>query len=129
SDDNEIILHVHPSVSEVTEEIKEFTVGTTITAPLATSTIRESDSVIRAQSGQVVVIGGLMRDSARDDSTSVPVLGDIPVMGKLFSHQRRQWTKSELVILLKPVVVEDQGWSDALRDSSKRLREMRRERP
>ena len=129
SREGDIILHVHPSVSSVREEQKQITVGTTINAPLATSTIRESDSVIRARSGQVVVIGGLMRDSARDDSSSVPLLGDIPVMGNLFSHQRRQWTKSELVILLKPVVVEEQAWSDALKDSSKRLRELRQERP
>ena len=128
SENDEIILHVHPSVSEVTEEIKEFTVGTTITAPLATSTIRESDSVIRAQSGQVVVIGGLMRDSSRDDSSSVPLLGDLPGVGQLFSHQRRRWTKSELVILLRPVVVEGRGWSDALRQSSQRIRTLRQER-
>lgn len=127
SADDEVILHVHPSVSEVTEEQKEITVGTTISAPLATSTIRESDSIIRAQNGQIVVIGGLMRDNVTNENASLPLLGDLPVIGNAFRHRQERHSKSELVILLKPVVVRGRAWSNALRQSSSVVRDMDQE--
>jgi len=131
SDDGNIILHIHPSVSTVTEKTKNIGVSsaTTFSVPLAISTIRESDSIIRARSGQVVVIGGLMQDSVSDEDASVPVLGDLPLIGGLFRHTREVTRKSELVILLKPVLVEgDQTWSDAVRSSQERINKMRNRR-
>lgn len=128
SEDGNIILHIHPSVSTVTEKTKNISVSstTTFSVPLAISTIRESDSIIRARSGQVVVIGGLMQDSITDEDASVPLLGDLPLIGGLFRHTREVKTKSELVILLKPVLVEgDQTWSDAVRSSQERIRQIR----
>ncbi len=128
SDDGNIILHIHPSVSTVTEKTKNISVSSTtsFSVPLAISTIRESDSIIRARSGQVVVIGGLMQDSVSDEDASVPLLGDLPLIGGLFRHTREVTTKSELVILLKPVLVEgDETWSDAVRSSQERIRQIR----
>ena len=106
-DNGEVILHIHPTVSEVTEKTKNNNVSTNtqLSVPLALSSVRESDTIIRARSGQVVVIGGLMKDQVRDDVAKTPVLGDIPVMGNLFRHTRQSKTKSELVILLKPLVI------------------------
>ncbi len=122
SDDGEITLHVRPSVSEVREQTKNISVTTfDMSIPLASSTVRESDSIIRAKNGQIVVIGGLMQNNTRDEQASVPVLGDIPILGALFRHTRQTKTKSELVILIKPTVVEnDRQWSDALRHSAAR---------
>ncbi|MDZ7661739.1 pilus (MSHA type) biogenesis protein MshL [Thiohalophilus sp.] len=131
SDDGNIILHIHPSVSTVKEKTKNISVSsaTTFSVPLAISTIRESDSIIRARSGQVVVIGGLMQDSVSDEDASIPVLGDLPLIGGLFRHTREVTRKSELVILLKPVLVEgDQTWSDAVRSSQDRINKMRNRR-
>ncbi|MDR9435458.1 MAG: pilus (MSHA type) biogenesis protein MshL [Thiohalophilus sp.] len=128
SEDGNIILHIHPSVSTVTEKTKNISVSsnTTFSVPLAISTIRESDSIIRARSGQVVVIGGLMQDSVTDEDASVPLLGDLPLIGGLFRHTREVTRKSELIILLKPVLVEgDETWSDAVRSSQERIRRMR----
>ncbi|MDZ7803678.1 pilus (MSHA type) biogenesis protein MshL [Thiohalophilus sp.] len=128
SDDGNIILHIHPSVSTVTEKTKNISVSSTtnFSVPLAISTIRESDSIIRARSGQVVVIGGLMQDSVSDEDASVPLLGDLPLIGGLFRHTREVTRKSELIILLKPVLVEgDETWSDAVRSSQERIRRMR----
>ena len=66
SADGEVILHIHPTVSEVTDQTKELTVsGETDALPLAFSEIRESDSVVKAKSGQIIAIGGLMRNSSR----------------------------------------------------------------
>ncbi len=117
SEEGDIILHIHPTVSEVKEQIKDIGVSsdTELTVPLARSTIRESDSIVRARSGQVVVIGGLMQNVRRDESAGVPVLGDLPVVGGLFRHQRQAVRKSELVILLRPIVVENgREWHDQL---------------
>lgn len=103
----EVILHIHPTVSEVSDQTKELTIsGEKDTLPLAFSEIREADSIVKAQSGQIIAIGGLMRNSSRKLDFSTPVLGDIPGLGRLFRSTREVETKTELVILLKPVVVD-----------------------
>ncbi|MGB3623399.1 MAG: pilus (MSHA type) biogenesis protein MshL, partial [Ketobacter sp.] len=107
SETGDVILHVHPSISEVTEKRKSIELGgDSISLPLAFSTIRETDSIVRAANGQVVVIGGLMQDSYREEISQIPVLGDIPYVGDaLFKQKLMRKVKSELVILLKPYVV------------------------
>ena len=114
SEDGEIILHIHPTVSTVTEKTKNINVssGTALSVPLAISSIRESDSIIRAKSGQVVIIGGLMQNTLEDRVSKVPLLGDIPLLGALFRHSQEISKKSELVILLKPVVIENDKQMD-----------------
>ncbi len=108
SDSGEVILHVHPSITEVVEKIKDIGLGDQdLSLPLAYSSIRETDSVVRARNGQVVVIGGLMQDSFKEEVSQIPYLGDIPLIGDvLFSQHLRKQLKSELVILLKPYVAE-----------------------
>ena len=108
SESGEVILHVHPSITEVVEKTKDIGLGEeTLSLPLAFSSIRETDSIVRARNGQVVVIGGLMQDSFREEVSKIPWLGDIPVIGDfLFSQHLRRKLKSELVILLKPHVVQ-----------------------
>lgn len=119
SANGEVILHIHPSVSEVRDQTKTFTVGDKQQVlPLALSSVRESDNVIRAANGQIVMIGGLMREKTTEEVTPVPVLGHIPLLGGLFHHTRQVKTKSELIILLRPQVVSDSG--DARSDSIKK---------
>jgi MSHA biogenesis protein MshL len=106
-DDGEVILHVHPSVSEVRDQTKRLTVnGQTDELPLAVSEIRESDSVVRARSGQVVIIGGMMRSTRGSQNFATPFLSSIPGLGNLFKSKRNLEHKTELVILLKPLVVD-----------------------
>ncbi|PPI83659.1 pilus (MSHA type) biogenesis protein MshL [Marinobacter maroccanus] len=105
SESGVITLHVHPSVSEVSDQEKVITIGERdVTLPLASSTVRETDSVIRAESGQIVVIGGLIQNSSEDNNSAVPFFSEIPLVGELFKQRRFQSRKSELVILLRPVV-------------------------
>jgi MSHA biogenesis protein MshL len=107
----EVTLHIHPAVSDVKEKTKEIQVSSgdegTLKVPLALSTIRESDSIIRAKSGQVVVIGGLMQTVLQNNEAGVPYLSKVPILGGLFRHQRQVSIKSELVILLRPIIVDD----------------------
>jgi MSHA biogenesis protein MshL len=122
----EVILHIHPTVSDVTDQTKELTIsGERDTLPLAFSEIRESDSIVKAQSGQIIAIGGLMRNSSRRLDFSTPILGDIPGLGRLFRSSREVETKTELVILLKPVVVDsNDDWPRVLAPVAGRLRSM-----
>ncbi len=124
----EVTLHIHPTVSEVTDDRKELTVaGETDILPLARSDVRESDSIVRASSGQIVVIGGLMQTRMEDESFSTPILGDIPVLGNLFRQTRQREAKTELVILLRPIVVEDgETWDGMTREYQEDIRDMRR---
>jgi MSHA biogenesis protein MshL len=122
SDAGEVTLHVHPTVSEVTDQRKTLTIsGTTDTLPLALSQIRESDSVVKARSGQLIVIGGLMRESRDDQNYKTPLLGDIPLLGKLFRSERKQSKTVELVILLRPLVVGDKDWDALVREPTERI--------
>ncbi len=112
SDDNDVILHVHPSVTEVVERNKIISLANeTYNLPVAFSSIRETDSIIRAASGQVVVIGGLLQNKKSNTDASVPWLSRIPVLGFLFRQSERSMSKSELVILLQPTVVEPDSWN------------------
>jgi len=118
--DGQIILHIHPTVSVVTAKSLSVTIagtganGTsgTTTLPLAYSQVRESDSVVTAKSGQLIVIGGLMQKSHSYQDYRIPVLGDIPLLGNLFKSQQKIDDHTELVILLRPVVVDsDAQWT------------------
>lgn len=116
SRDGDVMLHIHPSVSEVVDQQKSITIaGVDQTLPLARSTVRESDSVVQARSGQLVVIGGLMQNKERTQDAKTPAMGDLPVVGALFRQKRTEGVKSELVILLRPIVIEGpQQWVNAL---------------
>lgn len=113
SGDGQIILHIHPTVSDVTQKVLTVTVqGTTNSLPLAFSQVRESDSVVKAKSGQLIVIGGLMLSNHQVQDYRVPLLGDLPLVGKLFQSQQKSDDHTELVILLRPIIVDsDDQWS------------------
>jgi MSHA biogenesis protein MshL len=112
-EDDEVVLHVHPTITEVEERVKDIGIGEIVVSlPLAFSTIRETDSVIKARSGQVVVIGGLMQEKKNSNTAGVPYLSNVPYLGNLFKQKRDLTVKSELVIMLKPVVVSSDTWQD-----------------
>jgi MSHA biogenesis protein MshL len=121
-DENDnIMLHIHPSISEVTESQRVVSLGgsvPSITLPLAKSTVSETDSIVRASNGNIVAIGGLMSVDTRDNRSGIPGLDVAPLR-----NTDRQFTKRELVILLKPTVLQDDRPSEQdLRDTEERLR-------
>ncbi|WP_394211769.1 pilus (MSHA type) biogenesis protein MshL [Enterovibrio calviensis] len=119
-DDNGVLLHVHPAVIDVITEEKTIQLGNSsvpYVLPLAKTSIRESDSIIHARSGDVVVIGGLMKSSYEEAVSKVPLLGDIPGLGHLFRNVNRMKQKTELVILLQPSVVGEQTWQEEIQRS------------
>lgn len=124
-DKGNVMLHVHPAVIEVETDNQEIDLGNdkVLNLPLARSSIRESDSVVRAKDGDVVVIGGLMKTSTVEQTTKVPLLGDIPALGWLFRNTNQITQKTELVILLKPTVVGVNTWSQEVEKSRDLLQE------
>jgi MSHA biogenesis protein MshL len=129
SADGQVILHIHPTVSEVTDQTKALTIsGETDELPLAFSEIRESDSVVKASSGQIIAIGGLMRNSSRRHEFGIPVLGRVPGLRRLFGSSREIETKTELIILLRPIVVDDDDdWPGIIQPAADRLNALRGE--
>ncbi|HWA36922.1 MAG TPA: secretin N-terminal domain-containing protein [Burkholderiales bacterium] len=121
-EDNNIMLHIHPSISEVTESQRVVNLGGTIpsiTLPLARSTVSETDTIVRATDGNIVAIGGLMSVDVRDNR------GGIPGGPDALRNTDRQTRKRELVILLKPTVLaDDRGWEQDVRDTEQRIRNM-----
>ncbi|MCH8537451.1 MAG: pilus (MSHA type) biogenesis protein MshL [Alkalimonas sp.] len=115
----QVILHVHPSVTETAEQVKTIRLSNEdVVLPLARSNIRESDTIIRARSGEIVVIGGLMQSVMTDSVSRTPVLGAIPLLGQLFTSKNTLEQKKELVILLRPVVVETDQWQPHIQQSA-----------
>ncbi len=129
-DDKDVItLHIHPSVSLVTEKTKDIELGDggTFRLPLASSDISESDTVVRVSSGQIVAIGGLMKELKARDRRQVPGLGDVPVAGSLFGNSQTATRKSELVILVKPTIIKTSAdWEDDLIETRERLETFKR---
>ena len=106
-ENKDVILHVHPTITEVSEKTKSVELSSgSLTVPLAFSTVRETDSIIKAKSGQVVVIGGLMQNKKTVINSGIPFLRDIPFIGALFGQKRESIVQSELVILIQPKVVD-----------------------
>ena len=115
-----VLLHIHPSVIDVTEQEKTINLGAATsqyTLPMAYSQIRESDTVEQAKSGDVIVIGGLMRTNREEQVTKVPWLGDVPWFGEAFTNRKKTNVKTELVIMLKPQVVGGQTWQQEIERS------------
>jgi MSHA biogenesis protein MshL len=114
-------------VVDVSEKVKNISVSSTqtLSVPLAVSSVRESDTMIRARNGQVVILGGLMKTKTTDDNDAVPFLGDLPLIGGLFKHTKQVTTKSELVILIRPTVIDGpRQWARGLRRVRDNLQRM-----
>jgi MSHA biogenesis protein MshL len=131
-DDGNIMLHVHPSVSQVTTVNKVVNLGSagSLNLPLAASSTSEMDSMVRGQDGQIVAIGGLMRQSSTNDRSQLPGAGDLPVVGALFRNTDQQTQKRELVVLIKPTIVDGAAsWTQDMQDASGRIEKLDPRRP
>ncbi|MEO8154486.1 MAG: secretin N-terminal domain-containing protein [Rhizobacter sp.] len=123
-ENDQIILHLHPSVSVVAEKQKNVNLGTqlgTFQLPLAASTVNESDSVVRVVDGNIVAIGGLMKQQQSTSASGLPGTTD-SALGALVGTKSRSGVKSELVILLKPTIIRNErSWQADAADTQERL--------
>lgn len=120
--DGKITMQIHPSVSEV----REF--SSPNNDPLLGSkpviNVREIDTMVEAKNGETVVIAGLISDKLNETKRSIPLLGDIPYLGMLFSFNKQERTKSELVIMLTPYILNAKNVDEIRAEHEKRMRDM-----
>ncbi|MDP8566648.1 pilus (MSHA type) biogenesis protein MshL [Methylophilus aquaticus] len=122
--DDNIILHIHPLVSSVVSVNKQISLGATsnFNIPVPSSTINETDSIVRTRDGNVIAIGGLMTESVSNARSKVPLLGDVKFLGNLFRQKEEGSVKSELVILLKSTVVKGgDNWAEDMLNTQQHL--------
>jgi MSHA biogenesis protein MshL len=121
-ENGQVILHVHPSVTETAEQTKTIQLSDEdLVLPLAQSNIRESDTIIKANNGEIVVIGGLMQTVVSEAESGVPGLRSVPLLGNLFKSKTKTTRKKELVILLRPVLTDAAVWRDQVQQSQQRV--------
>jgi len=93
-----------------------------VDVPMVKSTIREADTIVRVTDGNIVAIGGLMRTEISDNRAGLPGVSDSGFLGFLFRSTNRVTEKKELVILLKPTIIDsDRAWAEDLRETRGRL--------
>ena len=122
----DITLHIHPIISTVSKNPTSFSTGTgeRQEIPLASSTIRESDNIVRVKNNQIIMIGGMMEDKLTKQNAGTPFLSKLPIAGNLFKRQDRTSGKTEIVILLQPRLLTDNVTNELLRESAKRYSDM-----
>ncbi len=124
-DDENVTIHIHPIVSTVTDDRRSFTVNNQIQSlPMARSEVRESDTVVRAKNGQVIVIGGLMKSESSLYNSGTPGLDQVPVLNGVFKSTARSSGKSELVILLRPIIASNTNWQKQLKEAAINITKM-----
>jgi MSHA biogenesis protein MshL len=123
-DIDKITLHVHPMVSKVSSVTQDINLGSLgeFKLPLASSDVSEMDSVVRAQDGQMIALGGLIRQYSDVSDSQLPGLGDIPLVGNLFKQKSRDSERRELVILLRPTIIQSSAsWAEDIGTSNTRM--------
>ena len=109
SDDDTILLNVKPTTTRLVKFVSDPNPSLTAATPnlIPQLRMREMESLIKVNSGQIAVLGGLIEDSVNDIEDTIPIVNSIPILGSLFSSRNRNNTKTELVVFLRPIVVKD----------------------
>lgn len=121
SDNDTVTINLRPSVSRIISYAKDPNpnLANPCGTGIATCNIagienlipeiqtREMESIIKVESGQTAVMGGLIQETIDKKSSEVPLLARIPLLGELFRNRDETTTKTELVIFLRPVVIKD----------------------
>ena len=114
----EIILNVRPTITRVNRFVNDpqpDLASAGVTNPVPELLVREMESVLRLDSGQVAVLGGLMQDSRRTDDDGVPVLSELDGIGDAFRYRGSRFVKTELVIFIRPRVIRTPSVGEDLR--------------
>ena len=110
SENGEISLNITPITSDLVN-LQDQTFGTAgnqVTITIPTVALREMTTTVKMRDGQMVIIGGLISKKESTNDEKIPLIGDIPYLGKLFTRTNTSETRSELVLLLRPHIVESE---------------------
>ncbi|MFH0344377.1 MAG: pilus (MSHA type) biogenesis protein MshL [Chromatiales bacterium] len=109
NENDAVTLNVRPTISRVSQFVPDPNpeLGA-IRNNVPQIQVQEMESVLQINNGQIAVLGGLMQDTVRQDSNSIPLLSDIPLLGdSLFRSRDNEYEKAELVIFLRPLVIRN----------------------
>ena len=116
-----LTLRVRPQISEsgnvklaISQEVSTVQASSVNSLSGIITNKRSIDSSVLVEDGAIVVLGGLLQDDYSDNEESVPLLGDLPLLGNLFKNRSRTRRKTNLMVFLRPVVVRDAVATDAL---------------
>jgi general secretion pathway protein D len=119
-----VILQIQPVVHSsqrvdlrISQEVSE--AQTTETSPIASPSIfsRRLETVLSLNDGEAMLMGGLISDTRTQGGSRVPLLGDLPGLGELFRSRSRRGTRTELLVLITPYVVEDAAQARAITEA------------
>ena len=117
--DDEIILNVRPTITRVNRFVNDpqpDLANARVTNPVPELLVREMESMLRLDSGQVAVLGGLMQDNHEIDTDGVPVLSELDGIGGVFRYRKDNFVKTELVIFIRPRVIRTPSVGADLRE-------------
>lgn len=119
NENDSVTINVRPTISRVIDTIQDPSPALAqagVTSEIPIIQMREIESVLKVNNGDTAIIGGLMQDVTNNKTSGVPILSNIPWLGKLFSYEDDKREKSELVIFIRPVVVKQASLNGDLRD-------------
>lgn len=123
--DDEIILNIRPTITRIVRFVSDPNPALAIAGVISEIPeiqVREMESVLRVTNGNTAVIGGLMQDTASKSNAGVPGLHDIKGVGLLFGTKERTLDKTELVIFLRPRIIENASLDTNLQDFKRYLK-------
>jgi general secretion pathway protein D len=129
--DTGVILSVTPSINagglvnlDINQEVSIASATGTSTLNSPTISKRSTKTIVTVQSGETMVLGGLISEKSTNDNTGLPFLSSIPILGGLFGTQTRDKTKTELIVLITPRVANSVGQAKQVSDEfRKKLKE------
>lgn len=122
SAEDEVTLNIRPTITRILGFKVDPNPNLVIENKIPEIQVREMESVLRVTSGNTAVIGGLMEDSIDTDNRGLPGLHDAKGVGVLFGAQSRESLKTELVIFLRPRVIDNASLDSSLQDFRKFLK-------
>lgn len=118
-----VLLNVRPSISRVLRFVQDPNPSLRLASGVPELRVREMESVLRVNNGQIAVLGGLMENNDQADDAQTPGISRIEGVGELFKSRTRQTRKTELVIFLRPIVVRNPSLDADLQPYRKFLRQ------
>lgn len=116
SKDGSVTFNVRPTISSVVRTELDPNPALTIENRIPVIRVREMESILKVNSNQVAVLGGLMQDTLRNQDKETPFAARVPVLGNLFKSRSQESLKTELVIFLRPVVIQNASINGELKD-------------
>ena len=121
---NVVTLNIRPTISRVIDSVEDPNPAfknANVISSVPVIQVREIESILTINNGDTAVIGGLMQDTVNDKSTGVPFLSTIPILGNLFKYENDQREKSELIIFIRPMVINHASLTSDLSEFQKYL--------